>query len=254
METRSSRSMGPGVILGLIGGAALVIGSFLTWVTVSLDIAKFAQILGVDAGALQQATGATTFSAAGTHGDGKITLIMGLLVIVGAVLVIAKTARKAGYAVVAIAGVLGAAICLYEIASKSSQINDALSKAGPALAAAGISTDTLKTIFNVSWGIGLWICLAGGVVALIGGVIGLLSKSEPAMQSAPMGQATAMASPVNSGFGAPPAPAAPPAPPVTDVASPLATPPAVAQPPVTPPSAPPADPAGSGTGVDQPTD
>lgn len=253
MEARASRPMGLGVILGLIGGAALVIGSFLTWVTVSLDIQKFAQILGVDPSALAAATGSTTFSAAGTHGDGKITLVMGLLVIVGAILVIAKTAKKAGYAVVAIAGVIGTAICVYEIASKSSQINDALSNAGPALAAAGITTDTLKTIFNVSWGIGLWVCLAGGVVALVGGVIGLMSKSEPDLSATPMaGTAmaggTAMGSPVNSGFDAPAAPAAP-APPVTDVAPPPEATPSEATPP-----APSSEDTGSGTGVDQPTD
>lgn len=252
METDSSRPMGPGAILGIIGGAALVIGSFLTWVTVSLDIAKFAQILGVDASALQSATSSTTFSAAGTHGDGRITLVVGAIALLAAILVIAGVAKKAGYAVVAVAGVIGAGICLIEIASKSSQIDDALSNAnaGPALAQAGISADSLKSVFNVSWGIGLWICLAGGAVALIGGVIGLMSKSAPATQAVPVGGATAMGGPIDTGFGAstPPPPAAPVAPtasPATDV-----TPPTT--PPTMPPAAPPPAQGGGGTGVDQP--
>jgi hypothetical protein len=267
METRSSRPIGPGAILGIIGGAALVIGSFLTWVTVSLDIAKFAQILGVSPAALQGATSSTTFSAAGTHGDGKITLVVGIIAVVGAILVLTTAARKAGYAVVAVAGVIGAGICVFEIASKSSQINDALSNAGPALAAAGISADTLKSVFNVSWGIGLWICLAGGVVALIGGIIGLMSKGAPAMQSAPMAGATAMDSPVNSGFDAPAPPVAPSpptvppvAPPTTDVTPPtITTPPPTEPPPTEPPPTepPPTEPTppptqGGGTGMDQP--
>ena len=252
MQTRTSRPMGPGAILGIIGGAALVIGSFLTWVTVSLDIAKFAQILGVDASALQSATGSTTFSAAGTHGDGKITLVVGLIAVVGAILVLVGAARKAGYAVVAVAGVIGAGICVFEIASKSSQINDALSNAGPALAAAGISADTLKSVFNVSWGIGLWICLAGGVVALIGGIIGLMSKGGPETQSAPMAAGPVMGSPVDSGFDAPTPPVAPPPPTVPPVAPPSTdvTPPTITTPPPTEPTPPPAE--GGGTGTDQP--
>ena len=171
---------------------------------------------------------------------------------VGAILVLAGAARKAGYAVVAVAGVVGAGICVFEIASKSSQINDALSNTGPALAAAGISADTLKSVFNVSWGIGLWICLAGGVVALIGGVIGLMSKGGPATQSAPMAAGPVMGSPVDSGFDAPAPPVAPPPPTVPPVAPPSTdvTPPTITTPPPTEPTPPPAE--GGGTGTDQP--
>ena len=252
MQTRTSRPMGPGAILGIIGGAALVIGSFLTWVTVSLDMRSLAQILGVDPSALQSATGSTTFSAAGTHGDGKITLVVGLIAVVGAILVLVGAARKAGYAVVAVAGVIGAGFASSRSASKSSQINDALSNAGPALAAAGISADTLKSVFNVSWGIGLWICLAGGVVALIGGIIGLMSKGGPETQSAPMAAGPVMGSPVDSGFDAPTPPVAPPPPTVPPVAPPSTdvTPPTITTPPPTEPTPPPAE--GSGTGTDQP--
>jgi hypothetical protein len=253
METRSSRPMGPGVILGLLGGLALVIGSFLTWATVSLDIAKFAQLLGVDAAALQGAVSGTSTSVTGTKVDGKITLVLGVLVVVGVILVITlQASKKVGYAIVAIAGLIGAGICVYEIATKSNQIDNALSSAGPALAQVGITVDSLKSVVNVSWGIGLWICLAGGAVALIGGVIGLMSKSAPAMQSAPLGGATAMDSPVNTGFEAPPPPVAPASPTIPSVAPPITdvTPPTITAPPPTEPT-PPAE--GSGTGTDQPT-
>jgi hypothetical protein len=48
METRSSPSLGAGSILGLADGALLIIGTFLTWATVSLNVGNFSRALGAD--------------------------------------------------------------------------------------------------------------------------------------------------------------------------------------------------------------
>jgi hypothetical protein len=244
VETRSSRPMGPGVILGFIGGLLVVIGSFLNWATLSLNITKFAQLLGVDPATLQSFVGSrSSFSVAGTKtNDGKIMLVVGVLCLVGAVLVIAlQASKKAGYAIVLITGVIAAGIGVYEIISKNSQIDSALSTSAPALSQAGISADAIKSVLNLSWGIGLWICIGGGVLAAIGGLLGLMSRSEAAVGGATMGGATAVDSAMGSGFGAPAASTPPPATaPVPPPAAEPVTPPATE--PVTPPATEPVTP------------
>jgi hypothetical protein len=294
VETRSSRPMGPGVILGAIGGLAMIIGAFLTWVTVSLDLTKFASFLHVDPAALQSAVGSrATISVVGTKANaGKIVLALGVLCLVGVVLVFAlQTSKKAAYAIVLVMGAAGAIITALQIATKTSQINSALQESSGVLARVGISADVFKTLFTVSWGIGLWVCIGGGVVAAVGGLIGLLSREEPAPMSVSatdVGAGTVLPGAMGTGFDAPsPVPPPPPAvaadpPPAvaadpppsgisdptpastpttapTPAETPAATP--TTTPPATPdPSTPPGDPggdstdAGSGAGVDQPSD
>ena len=85
MDARPAAKASPvPMILGIVGGALLFIGSFLTWATVSIDVTKFAKRLGVDPALIQGAIGDTSQSFSGMHdgGDGIFTLIAGLVVIV----------------------------------------------------------------------------------------------------------------------------------------------------------------------------
>ncbi len=282
MQTEGSKQSSMPAFLGIVGAALLIIGSFLTWVTVTLNVTGFvdaiASHLHIDPSTIPTAAVPGSASVKGIDRDGKITVIAGIICVVGAVLVLVlQNAKKAGYAVLAVGGVVGAGVVVIEIGTKTSQINDSLSKIGPTLSQLGISTDTFKSFFDVSWGIGLWMCLAGGIVALIAGVIGLLSKGAPAMgASAPaMGGAAAMGGAMGTGFdtpAAPPVPTPPPTPDPTPTSAPEPTPtpapqstpapesepappaPEPAPPTIDPGSGPTGDDAGSGTGVDHPAE
>ncbi|MEO8476985.1 MAG: hypothetical protein ABI572_08040 [Actinomycetota bacterium] len=211
-------------IAGGIGAALLIIGSFLTWVTVSINIDKFAELLGIDPGLISGSGIDTTTTVSGTSGDGKFTLFFGVIALVGVILIAAVlTARKAGGVMLLLAGVAGALLCIWEVTTKDAQINDALNQSGDTLSQLGVTADAFKAVFSVAWGIGLWTCLVGGVLATIGGIMALMSSSSatPAMTGG-------MSPPMGTGF-APPAPAAPAAPmqPAAPVISePAAMPPA----------------------------
>ena len=216
MQQGKSSSSSTVAMLGVAGGAVVVIGSFLTWAKVSLDLAKFAQLLNVPESTLAGAIANTSRSVKGTEVDGKITLVLGILAIVGAVLVMRAVGSRITGSVLAIVGGAGASLdAIYNIVSKDRQINDALSKAGPALSQIGISADAFKGVFSVTWGIGIYSVIVGGVLAVIGGVMLMRSQPTPvAMPGTPIGGGL-------TGFEAPapppasiPPPSTPPPPPV----------------------------------------
>ena len=90
-ETQTSKPSA-GAIVAIIGGVMLAIGSFLTWATVSLDttalINKLAETLGVTTGSAGDLpTDDLSNSVSGWDGsDGKITLVVGVIIIVAAIL------------------------------------------------------------------------------------------------------------------------------------------------------------------------
>jgi len=200
--------IGPG--LAAIGGVVLAIGSVMTWAKASIDLNAFATALGIDPAQIPASAAAqTTKTFAGTNStDGKIALACGIVAIV---LGLAAYARRemskplGGLAIVA--GLVGGGYALYDITQKSSVVADAKTAAGPSLTAAGIDPGILDKIFKVDLGIGIWLCVAGGALVVIGGVMLLMrgSAATPAIAGMPSG----FAAPSDSGFGAPAAPAAP---------------------------------------------
>ncbi len=48
MENAESRAPSTPMIMGIVGGIALAIGSFLNWATVSVDFDKIATAIGID--------------------------------------------------------------------------------------------------------------------------------------------------------------------------------------------------------------
>lgn len=120
-------------LFAVIGGAALaVLGSFLPWVDVT------APFIG-------------SISVEGTEGDGKLTLALGLAILLG---VIDQAAWRV-VGLLAAVGVLGMA--LYDISDISNAIGDA-----------GEVSDGLV---SASVGIGLWAVLVGSLAAIVGIVI-----------------------------------------------------------------------------------
>jgi hypothetical protein len=224
------RSKSPAGILGIIGGALLVIGSILPWAKVSLDLDEFASVLGVDPSTLAGSGAATSQSVGGLDADGTLTLLAGIVVLICAGLFLAKRANTALGALIALGGLAGAGIAIYDIVSKDRQLDEALAEAGPQLEAIGLNADTFKQVFTVSFSIGIYACLAGGIVALIAGAMALMAKSEPIVGTAsdPSKGAGGFGE-TAGGFGT-----------TADAPTPIETPPPSSMPPV-----PPEDPPGS---------
>lgn len=232
------KSKSPAGMLGILGGALLVIGSILPWAKVSIDLDRFASVLGVDPSLLEGAGAETSQSIGGMDADGLWTLVAGIIVLVCAALYLAKRASTALGVVMALGGLLGAGIALFDIVSKDRQLDEALASAGPDLEQIGLTAATFREVFTVSFSIGIYVCLVGGVVALIAGAMALMAKSEPIVGTAP-GTSSGAGS-----FGGPAGSAAPTAPttaPTTPVeAPPPAAPPSAPMPPPVPPEDPPA--------------
>ncbi|MBI3648069.1 MAG: hypothetical protein HY240_04895 [Actinobacteria bacterium] len=102
-------------------------------------------------------------STAGTVRDGKVTLVAGLVVVVCAILFLAvENARKAARVLMIVGGLGGVGVTVLNLLAKGSQIDQGLAKVGPQLSKVGISLDAFKSVFQVQWGIGIYVCLVGG--------------------------------------------------------------------------------------------
>jgi hypothetical protein len=255
------------MVLGIVGGAMLFIGSFLTWATASIDIAKFAQALGVDQSLLQGAMGATpssfTVSGMNADADGKFTLVAGIAVLIFAVVLFIKAdLGKVMGGLMVLAGLIGGGVAIYDLSKLNDVRNDALASVGPSLQSAGVDPNILEGVFKVSAGIGIYLCALGGILAVVAGIMALVSrKPEPAAAGA-MGATPGYArtSPLGSGFQSstpPPAPAAPMTePPDSPAPSEPPAPPAISEPPVPAPTPepPPIPPSGETSGGGATTD
>ena len=179
------------MILGVVGGALMALGSFLAWAEVS--------------------GGQATVTAKGIDGsDGYITLVAGLVAIVAGI-VMARGTKRVLAVLVILAGIVGGGIGLYDaVTAKDSVLDAAAEELAPSF---GVSADQVRTALDqaidagqlsVSISIGLYLVIAGGVVALVGGILGLRGSGEPAVA----GETAAPAPPVTA-MGAPDAPPAP---------------------------------------------
>ena len=167
-HTESSARAPLGGILAIVGGALLAIGSFLAWAAVS--------------------GGGTSVTAKGIDGsDGYITLAAGLVALVVGIVMMRGT-RRALAILAILAGVVGGGIGLYDaVTAKDSVLDAAAEELAPSF---GASTEQVRAALDqaidagqlsVSISIGLYVVIAGGIVAVVGGIAGLRgSVSEPA--------------------------------------------------------------------------
>jgi hypothetical protein len=221
MQPGSSRGPSSALIGGIAGGVVIVIGSLLTWGTVALDvngfIGRLADALGIDPDQIPVPAGAFGAASRSVSGidtsDGKITLVAGIVVVVASLLLLSQVPRKLMAGLMILGGAVGAGVALYDISQKDELVTSALGAvkdlAGPQLQQLGLDASILDTVFKVSLGVGLWICMIGGVIAIVAGLMALMSRPTPVAGTAGAGEAT-------SGVGAPvdPMPAPMPAAPV----------------------------------------
>lgn len=198
----STASIGP--MLAVAGGVLLAIGSMLTWAKASLDLDAFAQALGVDPAQLQGAVGDETSKVISgiSTSDGKLALACGLVAVILGVIAYAKRDKwKILGVVTLIAGAVGGGIALYDVTKKDDVIAEAKEAVGPTLASIGLDASILDNIFKVSLGIGIWVCVVGGVVALLGGLMMMMNRSSVGAPAMAGMSSEAMAPAPDQGFG-----------------------------------------------------
>jgi hypothetical protein len=178
MVNVESRAPSTPMILGIVGGIALAIGSFLNWATVSVDFDKIATAIGIDPADVPADVRAQgTVSVTGWKGgDGKWTLVAGVVVVVAAVLLSMASSRRVVGIVMLVGGVVGGGLALYDA---TIQKNDAIDNAASTFAGIGLPGE-LRDYFSISLGIGLYLCIAGGVVAIVAGIMAMMSQQPVA--------------------------------------------------------------------------
>jgi hypothetical protein len=201
-------------IVAIVGGALLIVCSFLTWATVSIDEERFAELLGVDVSVIEAAGPAVSESVTGFDGsDGWITLISGAAAI-GLAAIAMKQAKRALAIGIIVAGLVGGLMSLYDIVQgEDNARDDALGEIGPIAQQIGATADEFLDIIDISIGIGLYGCLLGGVLVIVGGVMGLgAAPKEAAAGDSTMGMTAGSVAATSAATTAPPMPSSTPPP------------------------------------------
>lgn len=197
-HTESSTRAPLGGILAIVGGALLAVGSFLAW----------AEVGG----------GGTSVTAKGIDGsDGYLTLVAGLVALLVGIVMMRGTKRVLAVLVI-LAGVVGGGIGLYDaLTAKDSVLDAAAEELAPSF---GASTEQVRAALDqaidagqisVSISIGLYAVIAGGIVALVGGIAGLRgSASESAVAAGTVTSAPPLPIATTDVGDVPPASARPP--------------------------------------------
>ena len=176
MDNGGSRSSPTPMIIGIVGGAALAIGSFLNWATVSVNFDKIATALGLDPAQIPAGVRAQgSVSVTGwKSGDGKWTLVAGVVVVVAAALLAMASSRQVVGVVMLVGGAVGGGLALYDA---TIQKNNAIDNAASQFSNIGLP-GTIRDYFSVSIGIGLWLCIAGGAAAIVAGIMAMATQSS----------------------------------------------------------------------------
>ena len=181
MENDGSRGSSTPMVVGVVGGIALAIGSFLNWATVSVNFDKIATALGIDPAQIPAGV-----RAQGTRERHRLeergrerTLVAGVVVAVAAVLLTMASSRQVVGIVMLVGGVVGGGLALYDA---TIQKNNAIDNAAAQFANIGLP-GTIRDYFSVSLGIGIWLCIAGGAVAIVAGIMAMASRA-PSVEAA----------------------------------------------------------------------
>jgi hypothetical protein len=203
MQVTASRGSSTVVLLAIVGGALAAVGSFLAWASVSA--------------AGQQV------SAKGTDGsDGYLTLVAGIILILYGVARLTSNAmgtKKAMAVIAIVAGLVAGGVGVYDAVTAKERVLD--EAASQVASSAGVSKTAARALLDqavdsgqvdISLSFGIFVVIAGGVLGLVGGVMGLGSSREsaPAMPGmGPTGSSTPPASMLSPDAPEPPAPVMP---------------------------------------------
>lgn len=154
------------LVIGLIGGILAAVGVFLSWASIQAEVEGFSTI-SADITGWDMAKGETTIMGITVPGPSEpspyVVLVGGILALIGAIGALAAGAKKAGVKLsilLAIGGLI------------------AIVGAGWGFSVVETGTVSLIGIGNVSssYGYGLYMCLVGAILALIGGIMGARIK------------------------------------------------------------------------------
>ena len=207
-------------VLAILGGLLVILGSFLTWFSVTAD----ASALGGRS---------VTISVNGMDGDGTITLVTGIvLVILGGVMFVMRGRNVTAISIIALlAGVVAAIVAIYDITTAKSNATDSVAQTIADQSNGQVSVDQARQVltlvhFNISVGIGVILVAVAGIVGAVGGALGI---RESRMAATPAGAVAASPPPY--------------APPPVEAGPPLESTPPAAPPPMqpTPPTGPPVE-------------
>jgi hypothetical protein len=210
-------------VLAILGGLLVILGSFLTWFSVTAD----ASALG---------GGSATISVTGMDGDGTITLIAGIvLVILGGVMFVMRGRNLTAISIIALlGGVVAALVAIYDISTAKSNATDSVAQTIASQSNGRVSVDQARQVlslvhFDISVGIGVILVAVAGIVGAVGGALGIRASRVAA-------------TPAGAVAASPP----PYAPPPVEPGPPMESTPPAGPPPGSPPPMEPAPP------VDQP--
>lgn len=184
------KSTSTAAIIAVIGGVLVAAGSLLAWAKVSINLAGLNEsetVKGIDGS------------------DGKLTVALGVVIVVLAALALGKRATKTASRVITGCAVIATGIGAWDWTDIKSKGDDIVHQAATA---AGGNAEVIKMLedgIKVSTSIGLYLVVLGGIIAIIGGVM-LATQKSAATAAAP--PSTPWAPPPTA-----PPPAAPPPPP-----------------------------------------
>jgi hypothetical protein len=154
-------------VLAVLGGLLVILGSTLTWFSVTAD-----------ASALNG--GSVTVSVKGMDGDGMITLIAGIvLVILGGVMYAMRGRNMTAISIIALlGGVVAALVAIYDITTAKSTGTDSVANAIASQPHGPLTVDQIRLVLslisiNVSVEIGVILVAVAGIVGAVGGALGI---------------------------------------------------------------------------------
>lgn len=162
-----------GVIV-LIGSLLMIAGVFLSWASASFTLSSFT--VSANATGMDVFSGNTTISYESISSTIDtsfeysyapiVTLVAGIIALLGSIVMLGSKNQKAGKALGALSVILAIVAIILMVLFNSGIGSDSFDF--------GIVSGGLST------GSGLWVCMVGAVLAVIGGVIALARKDKGA--------------------------------------------------------------------------
>lgn len=177
-----------GGLVALAGALALLVGPFLLWASVSVDTVAFARALHEDqqqiTAVVDETSGPLTWLEADTHGD--LGLALGVTAAVLAVVSLRGVRRAFGVALIVV-GALAAGVAAYGAPRPEALRAHAVELAAPWAIAVGVDRGVIAPTITIERGPSTGVCLAGGVLAMIGGLV-VLAGGRPGSADGPGAQ------------------------------------------------------------------